>query len=407
MRQLRLIAVSEDGAHLILAGDDHEQLALQVDERLHAAIRGDRARLGQLEIQLESQLRPREIQARIRAGESVEAVAAVAGMPLEKVRRFAGPVIAEREHIAGRARQATVRRRNGEGKVRTLDAMVGESAAAVGVDPDDIGWDAWRRDDGRWQVRCSWTADDAETAAVFSFDPSGRSVVPEDDTARVVAGEAPPPAPTVIEPADEPEPDFVPGPARLSVVAPPADDIDAADTDALDAPTPVTSVDDPVRPALPTVVDPPIGGLADASAPADDASDAHTLPVPTTSRHPRRGTTRYGRNDRRRRDAEPWREGVDATGRDDEFAGDDTGPDDLRRDVLRDPPQDDPTSDRLRLTDIAAHVEVEESDAPAPSDEAAEPEPASPRKAASGSSRSRRPTVPSWDEIMFGRRKGD
>jgi hypothetical protein len=66
MRELQLIAVSDDGTHLILRPDgDDVPMALPVDERLHAAMRGDRARLGQLEIQMDSQVRPRDIQARI------------------------------------------------------------------------------------------------------------------------------------------------------------------------------------------------------------------------------------------------------------------------------------------------------------------------------------------------------
>ena len=87
MRELRLVAVSDDGTRLILRpeGDD-APMALPVDERLHAAMRGDRARLGQLEIQMDSQVRPRDIQARIRSGESVESVAAAAAVPLDPPR---------------------------------------------------------------------------------------------------------------------------------------------------------------------------------------------------------------------------------------------------------------------------------------------------------------------------------
>ena len=211
MRELRLIAVSEDGAHLILSGHDGEQLALRVDDRLLAAIRGDRARLGQLDIRLESQLRPRDIQARIRAGESVDSVAAVAGMPREKVERFAGPVLAEREHIAGRARQATVRRLGGDGPPQTLEAAAGATAKTHGADPDLVEWDAWRREDGRWLVRFAWAGEE-EDSALFSFDPSGRTVVPEDGNARTIAGVLPAEAPA------DAEPEIPAGPARLSVV---------------------------------------------------------------------------------------------------------------------------------------------------------------------------------------------
>lgn len=359
MRQLRLVAVSEDGTFLILSGDDDEQFALPVNESLHAAIRRDRARLGQLEIQLESQLRPRDIQARIRSGDTVEAVAAVAGMSLDKVRRYAGPVLAEREHIAGKARQATVRRQGGEGPVRTLEAAVTESART-----DEVSWDAWRRDDGRWQVQCVWVVDDAEVSALFSFDPSGRSVVPDDDTARKVAGERLP------EPEPEPEPvPEVRGPARLSVVSDrrPHRRSDLAD----ELPDDVDATSAERSPATTRT-------HSGADEGHDDQVDESTTTDP--ARRSRRGA-RPTRTERRRREPELWAEDA----------------------------RNEPTSERLRLTDIATRIEVEDPDDAEGTEELPEPvaEPAPARKTVNSSSRSRRPSVPSWDEIMFGRRKPD
>ncbi|MBD0292444.1 MAG: DUF3071 domain-containing protein, partial [Jiangellaceae bacterium] len=185
MRELQLVGVTDDGAHLLLrrAEGDESPMVLPVDERLHAALRGDRARLGQLQIQLDGQVRPRDIQARIRSGESVESVAASAAIPLDRVLRYAGPVIAEREYVAGRARQATVRRSGGEGPAPVLQDAVSRWANDFQVDPDLIRWDAWKRDDGRWHVSASWAKDSRAMSALFSFDPAGRSVVPSDDQA--------------------------------------------------------------------------------------------------------------------------------------------------------------------------------------------------------------------------------
>src|SRR6478735_12289429 len=105
MRNLRLVGLSADGRQVVLVDDTGAEFATPADDRLRAALRGDRARLGQLEIQMESALRPRDIQARIRAGESPEAVAAIAQMPMERVMAFAGPVLAERDHIASLAQR--------------------------------------------------------------------------------------------------------------------------------------------------------------------------------------------------------------------------------------------------------------------------------------------------------------
>jgi hypothetical protein len=103
MPELRLVTVSEDGAALVLQGDGPHTYTLPITEALRAAVRGDRSRLGQLEIALESQLTPKEIQTRIRHGESAEDVARAAGVPVERIRRFEGPVLGERDNIATQA----------------------------------------------------------------------------------------------------------------------------------------------------------------------------------------------------------------------------------------------------------------------------------------------------------------
>ncbi|HEY0690834.1 MAG TPA: septation protein SepH [Kribbella sp.] len=190
MREAKLVGLSQDGKTIILAvAETGEEFAIPVDDRLRAALRGDRARLGQLEIQMESALRPRDIQARIRAGESPEAVAAVASMPMERVMAFAGPVLAEREHIANLAQRASVRRRGGEGPTRSLDAWVTERLRTRQIDPASAEWDAWRRDDGRWAVKVSYFTDEDEHVAMFAYDAPGRYAVPDDEEARWLVGE--------------------------------------------------------------------------------------------------------------------------------------------------------------------------------------------------------------------------
>ena len=99
---------------------------------------------------MESILRPRDIQARIRAGETPEAVAEAARTTLEKVMPYAAPVLAEREHVAERALRASIRRPAGEpsaGTSRTLGEAVGSRLRGMNVDPDTVVWDAWRRED--------------------------------------------------------------------------------------------------------------------------------------------------------------------------------------------------------------------------------------------------------------------
>lgn len=129
MPELRVVAVSNDGTRLVLKAADSTEYTLPIDERLRAAVRNDRARLGQIEIEVESHLRPRDIQARIRAGASAEEVAQFAGIPVDRVRRFEGPVLAERAFMAERARKTPVRR-PGENTGPQLGEAVQERLAA-------------------------------------------------------------------------------------------------------------------------------------------------------------------------------------------------------------------------------------------------------------------------------------
>ncbi|MBV9319460.1 MAG: DUF3071 domain-containing protein, partial [Mycobacterium sp.] len=86
MRELTVVGLDVDGKHIICEGaaengGPNDKFKLRADDRLRAVVRGDGARLAQTQIDIEvtNMLRPKEIQARIRAGASVEQVAAATG----------------------------------------------------------------------------------------------------------------------------------------------------------------------------------------------------------------------------------------------------------------------------------------------------------------------------------------
>jgi Protein of unknown function (DUF3071) len=200
MVHLRLIGVTDDGRMLRLVSDAGVEFTVDVNDRLRATLSGettdeggDQARLGQLETRMESTLRPRDIQARIRAGETPEAVAQVAGTSVDKVMPYAAPVLAERAHVAERAQRASIRRRPAEGgatsSARTLGDAVGSHLRGRNVDPETVAWDAWRREDGRWTLTGSYTTTNRVGAAHFSFDAPGNYVVADDDDAHWLLGE--------------------------------------------------------------------------------------------------------------------------------------------------------------------------------------------------------------------------
>ncbi|MET8409845.1 septation protein SepH [Streptomyces sp. NPDC005195] len=208
MPELRVVAVSNDGTRLVLKAADSTEYTLPIDERLRAAVRGDRPRLGQIEIEVESHLRPRDIQARIRAGASAEEVAQLAGIPVDRVRRFEGPVLAERAFMAERARKTPVRR-PGENAGPQLGEAVQERLLIRGAEKETVQWDSWRRDDGTWEVLLVYLVAGEPHSASWTYDPPRRLVQAVDDEARSLIGESDDLA------APEPSFPFVPRIARL------------------------------------------------------------------------------------------------------------------------------------------------------------------------------------------------
>jgi hypothetical protein len=192
MQELRLVAVSEDGSYAILAVPGRGgRFLLPIDDRLRTVARGQFSRLAQYEIEVENPLRPKEIQDRIRAGETADEIADLAGIPIERVRRFEGPVLAEREYRAQEAQRATVRSAGDSGPGPRLGEIVADRLTQAGASPDDARWDSRKRADGNWQVQLMFTTGGRPQLAEWVFDPQRRHATPDDDqAARLCLSEA-------------------------------------------------------------------------------------------------------------------------------------------------------------------------------------------------------------------------
>ena len=187
MRELKVVGLDVDGKHIICEGDDPgDKFVVLADDRLRAAVRGDQSRSGQTRIDIEvtSVLRPKDIQARIRAGASVEQVAASAGADIARVERFAHPVLLERSRAAELATAAHPVLTDGPAVLTLLEAVT-TALVARGLHPDATNWDAWRNEDGRWTVQLAWKAGRSDNVAHFRFVPGahGGTVTAVDDNA--------------------------------------------------------------------------------------------------------------------------------------------------------------------------------------------------------------------------------
>lgn len=187
MRELNVVGLDVDGKRIVCeTADSGEKFILQPDDRLHAALRGDRigSTKPKIEVEVPSVLRPKDIQSRIRAGASVDQVVAASGMERHRVERFAHPVLLERARAAELATAAHPVLSDGPA-VMTLLETVTAVLISRGLDPEATTWDAWRNEDGRWTVQLAWKAGRSDNVAHFRFSPGshGGTATAFDDAA--------------------------------------------------------------------------------------------------------------------------------------------------------------------------------------------------------------------------------
>ena len=191
MRELHVLGVSEDGTTLLLGTSKTATKPthrIPLDDRLRTAARGQMAPFGS--DRAESELSPKEMQARLREGASVEEVAKAAGVPVARVLPYFVPVEAERTRIVDEARAARMHRHRGPGASRPLGQAVDTRLQEItGLKPESVSWTARRRRDGAWVVGVSYAAR-GRRKAEWLWQPAGREVTPLDPAAARLGSDA-------------------------------------------------------------------------------------------------------------------------------------------------------------------------------------------------------------------------
>ncbi|MFB9777982.1 septation protein SepH [Brevibacterium otitidis] len=191
MTKLTFRGVHSDGEHLQLSDAAGNDYLLPIDESLYAALRAQRIAAVEQKRERDGQpIRPRDIQAMIRSGMTADDVAEFTGEPLEHIRRYEHPVLAERGHIAQQARETLVYPDSAPGDSPTpLNRLCEERLKLRSVDIETMSWDAWKQNNGTWYVELSFIAADRRRRAGWEY--SRGSMTPLDDEARWLADSGP------------------------------------------------------------------------------------------------------------------------------------------------------------------------------------------------------------------------
>lgn len=189
MTELRVVGRTQDGEHIELTDNDGNKFLVRVSDSLRASV--NERRLTPV-VESSPKLSIKEIQARLRAGESYSDVANLSGLSTEKIERYASPIMQERAWIIEQALKASPK-----GASLPLSELVILRLAPRGVNMNQVSWNTWRLEDGTWHLVLTYPSSEGQSEASWIFDPNKRSFVSRDDGARWINGEEIPSKQTV------------------------------------------------------------------------------------------------------------------------------------------------------------------------------------------------------------------
>ena len=179
MTELRLTGKSDDGSHINLVDNNGTEFSLRISDTLRATV--NQPRLTSVPaIDAVETISVKEIQRRLRAGDSFEHIARDGQITVEKVERFSGPIMQEREYILDRAREIVMRKDVHRIEMTFRDVVLAKLAPR-GVDTDEVSWNTWRLADGTWHIELHYPNRDGNGVATWNFDLSRRALGATDE----------------------------------------------------------------------------------------------------------------------------------------------------------------------------------------------------------------------------------
>ncbi|WFP15461.1 septation protein SepH [Citricoccus muralis] len=192
-QQLRLVGVHEDGEHLLLSDPQGTEFTLEITDALRAAATRPIGRPSAAAADdAATVLSPKDIQAKIRAGATAEQLADSHGLDPARLRTYEAPVLAERGWIATQAQGIEVSSpQPGNDLYRSvfgddpaaLGPMVRHRLTALGFDASTLQWNAWREEgETSWTISAEFSTEGGRAdigdhpPALWSFRPASKQV---------------------------------------------------------------------------------------------------------------------------------------------------------------------------------------------------------------------------------------
>ena len=191
MSELRLTGKNPEGTHLTLTNPIGEEFTIRISDTLRATVNQPRLSAVVASDDVET-MSVKEIQRRLRAGETMDAIARDGQISVEKVERFAGPILQERVYILDQAFAVVLRKESARDQETFQDVVISR-LAPMGVDSDSLSWNTWRIDDGTWTIDLAYPNRDGHGSATWNFDLNRRSITATNENARWMLGQEPAP----------------------------------------------------------------------------------------------------------------------------------------------------------------------------------------------------------------------
>ena len=184
--ELQLVGRTGDGSAIELTDQSGAKFSLPITENLKSALTQPKL-ISVAPIDERPSFGVKEIQARLRAGESMGSISRTTDWAVEKIEKFSGPILQERAYVIETALKSFLRR---EASSPTLGEATDVQLSSHGVDMEAVEWNTHRNIDGTWNVVVQYPNIDGTAEANWNFELGNRILTAKDDSSRWIAGDA-------------------------------------------------------------------------------------------------------------------------------------------------------------------------------------------------------------------------